>query len=352
MTTAFDPAAMTHAIESIDFVRRSPFSVGGAGAHKEWQHFVVFGRDLDLLVNFSLSDDVRPMAPRGSEIPRVVVLSRNGNWDGDVESFDPARCHIAGGTIDLRFGTNRLRFVDGAYHIEVKLDERPIEASLRLEPTTQPAAVPALSMLDGPPLRWAVVPRLQVYGSARIGDRTYDLDGALAYHDHNWGHFLWGHDVSWDWGFVLPEDPAEPWSATFVRLTNRARSIALAHTVLVWKHERLLGMFRETEVQVELDPRPLRPHRIFRVPRAMALAACEQACDVPAGIRFEGRNGGGMVECNARCEQVSQVLIPRETRLGVTIFNEVFANTEVRGRLHGESFAFRGRSILEFIREA
>lgn len=352
MTPAIDQAALTRAIETVDFVRRSPFSVGGAGAHKEWQHFVVFSRDLDLLVNFSLSDDVRPQAAAGSEIPRLVLMCRNGTWDGDVESFASADCRIGGGRIDLRFADNRLQFVDGEYCIDARLSERPIELSLRLRPLTQPAAVPALSMLEGPPLRWAVVPRLAVRGSVRLGERVYELEAAQAYHDHNWGHFLWGHDVSWDWGFVLPEDPAVPWCATFVRLTNRARTVALAHTILVWKHDRLVGMFRENEVHVELATSALRPQRIFQVPRAMALVATEQACDVPAGICFRGRNGGGEIECAARCEEVSQVLIPRETRLGVTIFNEVMARTEVRGNLAGESFAFTGRSILEFIREA
>jgi hypothetical protein len=354
------------AIDRCDFVRRSPWPLGGPGGHKEWHHFAILTAEIDLLVNFSMSDNALPGAKRGDEVPRIVVLLRAGTWDGDVESYDAGgNANVVGGGIDLSFAGNRLGYADGHFSIWVVARERPIAIDLKLEPLTAPAFVPNVGMLDGPPLHWVVVPRLRARGEIKLGSRRIDLTGALAYHDHNWGHFLWGHDVSWEWGFVLPEDPDVPWSVTFVRLTNRARTEVLAQKVLVWSGSGLARAFREESVRFVPSSDYLRPTRLFKVPRAMALVAPETCCDVPRAIRVSAGipnhgpddpvashlgSGRDWIDISCDMGEVGQVLIPSETELGVTIFNEVTARTTVAGCIGGESLAYTGRSILEFIR--
>ncbi|MBI4516545.1 MAG: hypothetical protein HY699_12105 [Deltaproteobacteria bacterium] len=339
------------AIERIDFVRRSPFALGGARHHKEWQHFVVLSAELDLLVNFSYCDDARPRALQGAEFPRLVLLLRERGWDGDVEQFAMAEATSRGGRIDLTFGGNRLRFHDGRFLIAVALRERPITVELALAPVTQPAYVPSIPMLDGPPLNWVVVPRLQVRGVVTVAGRRYQLDGAPAYHDHNWGHFLWGHDVSWEWGFVLPESETVPWCLTFVRLTDRARTRALAQQLLLWRGAHLLALFRECDLEAEAELVHLRPAQVFKVPRVMALVAPECSTDVPRSYEVRARARGDWLTCRCTGSDMAQVVIPSETRLGVTIFNEVSARASVQGCIDGERVEFCGRSILEFIRD-
>lgn len=344
-------SAIAQAVAQLDYTRRSPFSVGGPGRHKEWLHFVVFAPEVELLVNFSLCDDTRETAAPGAELPRLVLLVRDREWDGDVDSFTMDEVHVRGGRIDLAFAHNRLHFDGSHFEISARLAERPVSLELRLTPVTMPACVPSLSMLDGPPLRWVVVPRLEVSGVVRVGERQYNLDRAPAYHDHNWGHFLWGHDISWEWGFVLPPKPSTAWCATFVRLTNQARSLALAQTMLLWRGDRLAGMFREEEMEVHLDPTPLAAHKVFKAPRVMALVVPGLPTDVPSSISFHAERGRDWVDCVCTAEDVAQVLIPAETRLGATVFNEVLATTTLRGRIDGETVQLTGRSILEFIRE-
>lgn len=344
--------SIAEAITATDFVRRSPAGVGGRAGHKEWQHFAILAPDVDLLVNFSLCDDLRPGVPPGTETPRIVVVLRDRHgWDGDIENYDPAEAVIRGGAIDLDFAGNRLRF-DRTFQIDVALRDRPVRIALELTPQTMPAFVPSIPMIDGPPLNWVVVPRLAVRGSLTVGDRHHVLDGASAYHDHNWGHFLWGHDVAWEWAFVLPEDPAVPWCITFVRLTNRRRTRALAHKMLVWKRSELVRVFREAEVRGDADLAHLRTPSPFKVPRPLALAVPEALTDVPARTTIVATSGDDRVECRTEPYDVAQVLIPSETELGVTIFNEVSARTTVRGRIDGTPLDFTGRSIMEFIRYA
>ena len=338
-------------IAASDYIRRSACAVGGRRGHKEWEHFAILAADVDLLVNFSCCDEQRPGAARGAELPRLVLLVRAGGWDGDVETFTMQESRVPAGRVDVRLGNNRLSLDDEGFEIHSVLRDRPVEVELRLRPVTAPAFVPGIPMLDGPPLHWLVVPRLVVdAGRVRIGDRTYVLDGALAYHDHNWGYFAWGHDVAWEWGFVLPDDPQVPWSVTFVRLTNRARTSALSHKVLVWRGEQLAYVFRESDVRAETALHYFRPPSIFKVPRPMALVAPQSATDIPNAIDTRAAVGGDWIECACRPEHLAQVLIPSEADLGVTIFNEVAARAAVRGCIAGESFDFKGKSILEFIR--
>jgi hypothetical protein len=345
-------AAIGKMIAATDYVRRSPFSIGGRRGHKEWQHFAILAPGVDLLVNFSCCDDMRATARMGAEWPRLVLLVRTDTWDGDVENHAMTDARIRGGRVDLAFGHNRLVFHDGVFDISATLQERPISVELRLTPVTMPAFVPSVPMLDGPPLHWLVVPRLHTSGRLTIGGRIYDLQGAPAYHDHNWGHFLWGHDVAWEWGFVLPDDPVVPWCLTFVRLTDRARTTALSHKLLLWRRTEAVRVFREGALTLETDLSYLQPPTVFKIPRALALVAPELPTDVPRSVETHATDGQDWLTCRCEAEDLGQVLIPSETELGVTIFNEVSARATVRGRVGGEAIAFAGRSILEFIRYA
>jgi hypothetical protein len=338
------------AIAAADYTRLSPYSVGGRGAHKEWQHFVILTPTVDLLVNFSVCDDTRSVAAPGAEYPRIVLVVNDGEWDGDVETLHPREVNVRGGRIDFTFAHNRLVFEDGCFHMSVALRERPVALELKLTPTTYPAHIPSIPMLEGPPLHWTVVPRLLVNGTLTVGGRTHQLRNEPAYHDHNWGHFLWGHDISWDWSFVLPHDNQVPWALTFLRLSNRARGTALAQDILVWRDQHMAEVFREQDIEFHTELGFFRPAQVFKVPRAMALVAPELTADIPSGFAVRGRSGRDWIECSCLPHRMSQVLIPNDADFGVTIFNEVTARSSVRGCIAGEDFDFTGRSVMEFIR--
>lgn len=341
---------LARAIGAVDFMRRPPPLHTGVRKHKEWEHFVVLTPELELLVNFSCCDDPRPGAGGAAEFPRVIVLTRTDGWDGDVETFAPEAVRIRPGSIDLRMGPNRLWFEDGCYRIQVALADRPIAMDLRLEPRTIPVFVPRIKMIEGPLLNWTVVPRLDAYGTLDVAGRRFELAGAPAYHDHNWGPFFWGHDCAWEWGFVLPDDPAVRWGITFVRLSDRARTHAIAQSTLLWKEEKIEKIFFERQMAVEFPLEYLRPRSIFKIPRPMALLAPEMVADVPRRMRVVAADGDDRVECRSECYDLAQVLIPSEAQLGVTIFNEATARTTVEGCVHGERFSYTGKSTLEFIR--
>src|SRR5208283_103242 len=91
-----------------DYWRRSPASAGGPAGHKEWSHFCVLGKEVNLLLNFSMTDFSHGEGLR-VEVPRVTAIARlnDGTWEGDVETYTPDDVELAASGIDFCVGANR-----------------------------------------------------------------------------------------------------------------------------------------------------------------------------------------------------------------------------------------------------
>src|SRR6478609_3013469 len=132
--------ALARAIESRDHLRRSPTAYGGTAGYKEWYHFAVRGPGLDLLVNFSLVDDLTRNARRGAELARITCLARTEQgWVGDVQDCPVHHVRAHGGRVELHFGTDRVSFDGRDYHIRAALQDYPISVDLKLRPEAFPS---------------------------------------------------------------------------------------------------------------------------------------------------------------------------------------------------------------------
>ena len=95
----------------------------GAAEHKEWYHFCVLGPGVDVIVNFSLATDLRPVARRGSQLGRIVLLlrERGHGWDGDVDTFPARDVQARAGTVGLHIGGSMLGYGAAGYQLSVAL---------------------------------------------------------------------------------------------------------------------------------------------------------------------------------------------------------------------------------------
>src|SRR5262249_50323611 len=168
--------------------------------------------DIDLLVNFSVSDDTSAAVPTRTTLARFTVLACDGGWAGDVGTFEADEADAREGDVDIRFGPNTCSFRDAVYRARIARRDRPLRADLVITPAAHPLRAPSIPQLDGPPLHWVTIPRLHASGTIVVDGREYRLVRSPTYHDHNWGHFNWGNDLAWRWGFALPRDLACPWS--------------------------------------------------------------------------------------------------------------------------------------------
>lgn len=349
-----EAASLARAIARTDYLRGSPAPFDGPRGFKEWLHFCVHGPGFDLLVNFSLVDDARPGASPRVRAARLIVLYREEGaggdepWDGGLDRYDEDEVRAPGGRVGLEFGESGVRFQGGAYHIRVRLRDRPVELDAALVPVVLPAPRFNVGVGDGPPIHWVVVPRLLASGELVTRGRRYRFQDAPAYHDHNFGHFRWGRDFAWEWGFGLPPDPSHPMCAVFVRLSDRGHALARAQALFLWKGPRQHRVFRDGDLRVRPEGL-LRPERMFKLPRPLALLSPGLATDVPRRLVLEAEADGDEASGSFEGEDVAQVIIPNDDDLGVTIIHEVKGLFSVRGTVRGEDFRWQGRAVFEFL---
>jgi hypothetical protein len=340
---------LARCIERGDYLRGSPLRLGEAAGHKEWLHFCVYADGLDVLVNFSLVDDLAATQQRPLQHARLTCLLHDQHgWDGDVVSFSPDEVRVQRGYIGLKFADNEVYFRDGVFYIRAQLPERGIAMELILTPVTIPAPANNIDVEDGPPIHWIVVPRLLATGHVQVRGQSYALRDAVAYHDHNWGHFRWGRDFAWEWGYGLPSDSGCDFSLVFVRLSNRSHSQVLMQAIFLWRGLRQFRVFRDEDVQVTHSGL-LRAERLFKLPRVMALVAPGTATDVPATLSLLGQARGDRADVELTFGDVAQVIIPNDDDLGVTIIHEVNGTFRFEGTIRGERISMRGRAVVEFL---
>ncbi len=352
------PDASVHAVRRAltrgDRVRRVPRASAGEGGHKEWFHYCIYGDGFDLLVNFSLVDELHGRPPeegpraRRYEAARLTMLARERRWIGDVDRWSADVVHAPAGSREVRLGPHRMRWGGGVYHLRAALRDEPVAIDAVLRPVTMPSIVHNVTVRDGPPINWLVIPRLLASGTVTIDGRVHRFADVPAYHDHNWGRFRWGRDFAWEWGFGLPRDPADPWSFVFVRLSDRAHTRVMMQGVFLWRGAREQRVLRGSEISV-VRRGQLRQERIAKTPRAMALIAPGRAIDVPERLEIRADTGDTRFEADFVSHEAAQVIIPNDDDLGVTIINEVAGRLSVRGTVRGEDFAVECPTIFEFL---
>jgi hypothetical protein len=325
-----------------------------ARGHKEWQHFCVFGNEVEVLINLSLLDGVQADGPEVAEVARLAILARDRDgWRGGLQRFAPGEVDVAGGRIDARFGDCHLRFEGGRYLLEVALASGDLRACLALEPQVTPALTNRLNLGRGGNVRWLLVPRVCAHGRVHIAGRAHDLRGSLGYHDHNWGCFRWGADFAWDWVIALPSEASVPWTLVATRITDRGRLVQFTDSLLLWKGDELARGFRGEGITTRTIGLHRPAARPLRIPPAMWLAAPGVAFDVPAHTEVRGEGRGDVVELSLTTLDFAQIAIPDDADDdGTTLLSEIRCRASVDGRVRGERVRFEGTALLELVHAA
>ncbi len=342
-------------VERQDFFRcyplaQRPTEVPG---YKEWHHFIVYAPGLRLLVNFNLAEARRaPAKAMGpSELAaRLIVIADTGDWQGDIEDYSQHEVAVVPGALSARFGDNAMWFDQGVYHVQVRLRNGAIAAQLRLTPLTQPLLSNHIQLAPGGELSWLILPRLEVNGSVSVNGRRVELNRALGYHDHNWGRFDWGSDFAWEWGSIIPNRPDNPWTAVYVRMSNRRRSSVATQGLFIWHGERFYRAFQDDDLHVSLEGSKLMP-AVPKLPRLMGLLAPGTCTGVPKRVVAFAKKGSDEVLMTFTTRSVSQVVIPDETSTSsTTSLNEAIGFVDLSGTMGGRPIEMEGSGVFEFIR--
>ena len=315
--------------------------------YKEWHHFCVFGPNIQVILNFNLGY-LAASAAEDLQVARVILLVRQENsWIGDIDTIPLRDVHTRRGKIRTRFGHNIIDFQNDHYLLSVALERLPITLNLASQPLTYPL-VRSKAVLGEGKIDWVVVPRLVSSGTIAVGQQVYQLEQAPTYHDHNWGHWLWGQDFAWQWGFMLPTQRDTPWSVIFNSVTDRARNEARDLKVSLWKHEKFHRLFMYDEIRVEQSGY-LEAASLPKFPSVMSLVSTERTTDIPRRMTITARRDSDWLTCHFEAKDAAQIVIPNETDLEVTVINEVSGEMSMNGWINGEKIDVNGKSFFEFL---
>lgn len=344
MTAAGAQTEAARRLERDGFVRFDPRDAS-TPPQREWLHFVVSDGRFDVLVNFSVVQ-----GPRGPE-GNVLLLARDregSRWEGDLDDHEVGPADVGGGRIRLHLGGCHVDH-DGRFYVRARCRRRPLALDLCLDAEAMPYLVHNVALGEGASVSWLVAPRLRATGALRWGDRVVRLDGATAYHDHNWGRFR-GADLRWEWGCSLaPEGPGDALSAVLVRVFEPGGRAA-SQGLVVWEGAHRRALFRGDEVSFAGEGW-LRASQGLRVPRSLSLLAPGPPTDVPARLAVRAEAGGDALRGAFIAEDVARVLVPHDGDLGTTVIHEAVGRMRLDGALGGRAVALDAPAFCEFLGE-
>jgi hypothetical protein len=314
---------------------------------KEWQHFIVLAPGLDLILNFNLSSSSGLGEPH-DRLGRVIALARTSRWTGIVDAA--SRPELSRDGCRARFGDHRVEIRTTGYRVVVEAPADGIVADLTLRPMAVPITARRQALAPGRRLDWTLTARLAVDGEVELGDRTFALVDAVGYHDHNWGHFAWGDDFTWEWCCVLPTDRAADWAVVYSNLMNGARTHLALEQLFVWRSGLNVLAAGGLDVSAHAEGRH-RARPELRLPRPMAVVQPRIDSDVPRRLEVSARSGADHVALGFAPESLVQLLVPSELApRGVVVINEVVGPVELAGRIAGQTIAGEGRGVFELVR--
>jgi hypothetical protein len=330
-----------------DFLRAPVLATAGPEGFKEWHHFVVHGRGLRVLLNFSLMSET-PAAGPARLVPRVVVIAHEQRWIGAIERFDNAELDVSADLGTLTIGGNRMVVRPDGYHVVIDLPEHEIQGNLDLSAVSRPFVVNNQPLGNGR-MSWLFVPRLRADGWLRVAGHTHHLAGDLAYHDHNWGRFCWGDDFSWTWATVLPSGPEDPWSLVFLQMTDRRRLRNLSQALYVWHHDEPAAIFRDAAVTTRSHGH-LDRAADSTLPPAMRLLLDAEVPGVPQRIEITAARAGDVVHAEFCSRSYARLAQPSELHLDrSTVLCETSGTARLTGSIGGADIDSTGTGVFEFL---
>ncbi len=324
-----------------------PFDVS-ADAYKDWLHLNLLDHASGSvgLVNVSLHG--RPNDPSSRAVGTALFHIPGVGWVGGVEACGIDEAAIGGSSI----GLERVALAVDHTHGEVLASAHVPEDELVVR-LAAAAAAPSLdvrerSLLGSGWISWYVIPRLDLRGEVKLGRHRVELEGASAYHDHNWGRWHWGEDIGWEWGCFMAPAPGPAFVFfVFARATDRAHRRGGEPLVLVHAEGRRHAF---SGVTVEHELSGLLETTLRRVPGAMAALHSDRASPrLPQKVHVRADDGVDRVEIEFTGRAAAQLIAAEPTLPGYSFIHEIVGDFRYECRVGGTESGGTGLGVFEHV---
>lgn len=328
-----------------DTLRVPPPLDATAPAYKDWLHLNVFDHRSGIigLVNTSLHGS--PEDPRTRVVGAALFDVPDIGWVGNLVVRGLGEARVGATAVGLDAVGLGIDHASGTVAASADLPDDRFSVTMRATALEDAVMVDRPLPLGSGWISWYVVPRLAATGRLRVGDTVVSLDGASAYHDHNWGRWHWGDDFGWDWGSFLASPPGP--AVVLARTTDRLRRRPGPAFLLVagpGAHRRFGGSAVTVRTEGRLDG-PLR-----RVPGAMAALRSDRAAPrLPAHVRVSADDGLDRVEVNFAARACTQLVLADPVHHGHSFVHELTGTFTLAGRIGGVEHSAAGLGVVEHV---
>ena len=318
--------------------------------YKEWWHFNLIddASGLDMIVNLSLSGDIRT-ADGGQANLILLTQEQQQGWRGGLSLFDGLAAEVALKNVEIALGRSRIGYHGDRYRLQLFHETDSISAQLDLFPATEPLMVWKDTPIGSGHINWVIMPYLIARGTISIGGRDFAIDGARAYHDHNWGMWAWGDNFGWDWGFCAAavEVQGAPLSLVYDRTVDRAGNRVVEHSLAIWHGEHLFKFFARHMLEMRRSGTYRGPIR--KLPGVAGLMDSARVATIPGRVDLVAQDGADRFEASYIPDSAIQIGIPRETGFGLVQLNETLGWITIAGNIEGIAFNVTRRACFEFV---
>jgi hypothetical protein len=313
-------------VTALDGLRPPTALDAEAPLYKDWLHLKVFAPAAPLVALVNVALHGAPGDERAVAVGTALAHAPGTGWTGNVEvaplpesGTGEEGVRLAGVALALDPGTP-------AVHASARLPEDALALDLVARPAGRALLVPWRLRLGSGWVSWAAIARLHVSGRATVAGRELDLDGAQAYHDHNWGRWRWGDDVGWRFGcFAITGGP----TITLCWITDRGhrrRQDARLHVHADGRRHAFAGASVAVGYEGTLAP----PAR--RLPGALAALHGDRAQPrLPQRVRIRADDGVDHLEIEFESADAVQLIVPEVADRGYGFIHEIAGSFRASG---------------------
>jgi hypothetical protein len=288
-------------------------------------------------------------AGRGRAVPIVQIVPLYGEAARVATELPLAPGDVRTDRCELRFGANtKARFEAGAWHLQLDVESPHGRArgAILVVPVRDLDYPPILIHEGADLISGYTVPavRARATGWLEVDNQRLDLDGAPAYHDHNWGtwrdfHWDWGTASTWEHGLFYGriEHPAlrlQGRGPGLVALLSRARTAdARGGFVALFRPEALRYEWNEAPPDLPGSPR--------RVPTALSF-----------GVDGVDTNDPAVAKLTVRAKLDAVVASPPAAGEAPRVFLQARGRFDVAAVVDGDSTVFHAPGFAEVFVES
>ena len=328
-----------------DFLRPPPPFDPSAPAYKDWLHLNIIDHTSRSVALVNVSLHGAPSDPRSRAVGTALVHVAGIGWLGNLEVIGLLEAALGVSSIGLR---NVGLTVDPlTAHVAASVRDGQGAFDLRADatPDCRPILVEQHLPLGRGWISWYAVPRLNVSGTWTAGGMTRTLNGASAYHDHNWGRWHWGDDFGWEWACLLAPQPGPCFVLS--RTTDRAHLHCGPPSLTVCMGD-LHRTFRGSSVRLDYSGQLEQPLR--RLPGALAALHQDRAQPrLPGRLEVRVDDGIDRFRISFQPRAAAQLVAADPIVRGYGFIHELPGEFVCSGRVGATSIDGEGLGVLEHV---